>query len=422
MTLFLSVCALLLALSGLFYLLPPKRRDGTTDADLERANLEWYRLRQQELAEEGNDSLAADAQLRLLEDEQVPAKSNAGGGSQRFAAWILLPVVVLFSVVVYFQLGGARDVIIARELQALDENSTAEDMDALMLAIEKRSQQRPDNLHYVAMLGRFYMGAQDYTRAAETYDELIQAVPEDAAALAYAAQARYLAAGRVLDDSARLRAEQALAIDPHQRTALGLLGMASYEQGQYRAAIEYWQRLLAVEPPGSETRRMISGIIDSAREKLGDAAAAVAAPAVAAAAVAAPAASVAANEPPGTDAATSPGVTVSVSLPEGASVAASDTVFVLARHADSDSRMPIAVQRLRGADLPATLRLDDSHSMAGQKLSTAESVLVVVQVSPEGRPGEANATWLGRAGPLVPDSSETAVTIVLKAADGASKS
>jgi len=408
MTLFLSVCALLLALSGLFYLLPPKRRDGTTDEDLERANLEWYRLRQQELAEEGNDSLAADAQLRLLEDEQVPAKGGAGrGGSQRFAAWVLLPVVVLFSVVVYFQLGGARDVIIARELQSLDENSTAEDMDALMLAIEKRSRQRPDNLHYVAMLGRFYMGAQDYTRAAETYDELIQAVPEDSAALAYGAQARYLAAGRVLDDNARLRAEQALAIDPHQRTALGLLGMASYEQGQYRAAIEYWQRLLAVEPPGSETRRMISGIIDSAREKLGDAT---------------PAASVAANGASGADAATPPGVTVSVSLPEGASLAASDTVFVLARHADSDSRMHIAVQRLRGADLPATLRLDDSHSMAGQKLSAADSVLVLVQVSPEGRPGEANATWLGRAGPLVPDSSETAVTIVLKAAGGASKS
>ncbi len=402
MTVFLLVCALMLALSAVFILMPGRRRSGSTDEDLERANLEWYRLRQQELAEEGDDSLAADAQLRLLEDEQVPAavRERAASG-RRFPAWVLLPIVVAGSALLYYQLGAAQDVLISRQLLSLDENSTPQDMDALMKAIEKRASQRPDNLHYVAMLGRFYMGAQDYARAAAAYDELIEAAPEDAAALAYAAQARYLAAGRVLDDSAKMRAEQALAVDPHQRTALGLLGMAAYEQGQYRAAIGYWQRLLAVESPGSETQRMIAGIIASAREKLGEPAAA---PVVAAGAE------------------SSMGVTVSVALPEGAEIDPADTVFVLARNAASDSRMPIAVQRLRAADLPLTLRLDDSNSMAGQKLSLTESVQVVVQVSPQGRPGEATATWLGSAGPLAPGADNAAVDIVLRPAKGVSES
>ena len=407
MTLFIAVCALLLALSGVFFLIPAKKRGGTTDQDLERANLEWYRLRQQELAEEGNDSLAADAQLRLLEDEQVPeAIHTRAASARRFPAWLLLPLVAVFSIVMYHQLGGAQDVMISRQLQALDDTSTPQQMEALMQAIEKRAAQRPDNLHYIAMLGRFYMGAQDYARAAQAYDELTLAAPEDAAGLAYAAQARYLAAGRVLDDSAKMRAEQALAIDPHQRTALGLLGMAAYEQAQYRAAIGYWQRLLAVETPGSESQRMIAGIIDSAREKLGEPVAAVA-PTTAVPAVAT------------TD---SLGVTVSVAAPEGSVIDAADTVFVLARDAASDSRMPIAVQRLRGADLPLTLRLDDSNSMAGQKLSQADSVLVVVQVSPGGRPGEANATWLGSAGPLAPTANGSAVDIVLVPNNSASES
>ena len=278
-----------------------------------------------------------------------------------------------------------------RQLQSLDENSTPEQMQALMVAIEQRAQPRPDNLHYTALLGRYYMGQQDYARAAQVYEDLSRNSPQDAQALAYAAQARYLAAGRSLSDTARMRAEQALAIDPHQRTALGLLGMASYEQGQYRAAIEYWQRLVAMEPPGSETARMIEGIISQAREKIGEPSA-----------------------PQEALATAGLGVTVSVSLPEGAAIGPGDTVFVLARNAESDSRMPIAVQRLQGAQLPLQLRLDDSNSMAGQKLSDVDTVVVVVQVSPDGRPGEANATWVGQAGPLVPAAGGEPVEIVLQ--------
>jgi cytochrome c-type biogenesis protein CcmH len=266
-------------------------------------------------------------------------------------------------------------------------------MAALIGEVEQRAARRPDNLHYLALLGRYYMGQQAYARAAAAYTRLASRAPGDAQSLAYAAQAQYLARGRQLDDDTRLLAEQALAINPHQRTALGLLGMASFEQGQYRAAIDYWQRLLAVEPAGSDTARMIAGVIDSARQRLGGE----------------PAALPAADGAPGQEA----GITVQVSLPEGARIDAGDTVFVLARNAESDSRMPIAVRRLQAGQLPATLRLDDSNSMAGQKLSEAASVLVLVQVSPDGRPGESNATWLGRAGPLAPAVDGEPLQIVL---------
>ena len=42
-----------------------------------------------------------------------------------------------------------------------------------------------------------------------------------------------------------------------------------------------------------------------------------------------------------------------------------------------------------------------------------ESIVVVVQVSPQGRPGEANATWLGGAGPMKPSMDTRAVVIDL---------
>jgi cytochrome c-type biogenesis protein CcmH len=108
------------------------------------------------------------------------------------------------------------------------------------------------------------------------------------------------------------------------------------------------------------------------------------------------------------------GVTVRVSAPADAAIGAADTVFILARSAATGSRMPIAVQRLTGAQLPITVRLDDSNAMAGQKLSQTPSVIVAVQVSPDGRPGDDNAHWLGQIGPLVPAVDTAPRDIVLR--------
>ena len=410
MTALIAACSGLILLSGLFYLFPKTRRGGAED-DLASANLEWFRLREAELTEEGNDALQDDAQLRLLEDEQQRQPAAATAGSQQsFPVWILLPLVALASTALYYKLGAAPDVMIVRQLQSLDDSATPDDMQQLIRDIEARSAQRPDNQHYVALLGRYYMSEQDYARAAETYGALAEDAPEDAQALAYAAQAEYLASGRTLSDSARMRAEQALAVDPHQRTALGLLGMASFEQQQYRAAIEYWQRLLVMEQPDSESARMIASVIESARQKLGEAGVPEQVPGVATSRAAAAESDLAG--PVG------PGVTVRVSLPADAAASPADTVFILARNAESDSRMPIAVQRLQASQLPITLRLDDSNSMAGQKLSETESVVVVVQVSPSGRPGEANASWLGQAGPLTPSLDGETLDIILRASGG----
>jgi len=411
LTTFIVGCAALLLLSGLFYLFP-RRRSGGADEELERANIEWYRLRQAELAEEGADALQDDARLRLLEDEQQaeasarPVQVESGA----FPAWVLLPVVALLSSLLYYQLGAAPDVLISRQLQSLENSDDPAQAAALINAIQDRVEQRPDNLDYVALLGRYYMGQQNYALAAETYSSLARQAPEDAYALAYAAQAEYLAAGRQLSERAKLWAEQALAIQPHQRTALGLLGMASFEQQQYREAIGYWQRLLVSEQPGSESANMINGVIEAARQRLGEAGGS----AVAAAHASPTEVADGAHASPTGVAAAGAGVTVRVALPEGAQVAPSDTVFVLARNAASDSRMPIAVQRLQAGELPVTLRLDDSNSMAGQKLSDTESVLVVVQVSPDGRPGEAGATWLGQAGPLAPSAELEPLEILLQ--------
>ncbi|MEM6580428.1 MAG: c-type cytochrome biogenesis protein CcmI [Pseudomonadota bacterium] len=398
MTLFVIAALVLICLSALFFVWP-FRRKADQEQDYQQANLEWYQQRRREIAEEGADALAEDAQLRLLEDAQQSANTPTSV-KRNFPSWALLPIVAVLSAGLYYWLGAAPDVMISRQLAALEADSSPLQIQRLMSAIESRSQQRPDNLEYLNLLGRYYMGQEAYQEAADAYGQMVAALPEDAYALALSAQASYMAAGRDLDANTRLLAEQSLAIDPHQRTALGLLGMASFEQQEYRAAINYWERLLVMEQPGSEGAQMIASVIETARQRLGEPS-----PDVIASTVAADS-----ENPQGP----SPGVTVHVALPQNADIASTDTVFVLARNAASESRMPIAVRRLQAAQLPMTLRLDDSYSMAGQTLSSAESVVVVVQVSPQGTPGEANATWLGKGGPVPPTLDSAPLEIVLQ--------
>ncbi|MFK7975060.1 MAG: cytochrome C biogenesis protein [Halioglobus sp.] len=398
MSLFIAICAGLIVLGSLFFLWPTRIREDE-DARLAQANLKWYQLREAELEASGDDRLREDIALRLLEDEAEPVADKNDNTSTGFPAWILVPVTGFAAVILYYLLGASADVQIAQKLRNVDAQTDKEAIQALMKDIENRSIERPDNLHYMALLGRFHMGREDYTSGLAVYERLLAAVPEDGQALAFAAQAEYLAKGRQLTDQARLRAEQALAADPHQRTALSLLGMASFEQEEFRAAINYWQRLKATEPANSEGATMIASVIAQAKARLGER-------------MASPGGSQQAKVA-GEETAPGLGITVSVQMPEGLALAPSDTVFVLARNAQTQSRMPIAVKRLTGSDLPITLRLDDSLSMAGQKLSETPSVIVAVQVSPDGRPGEAGASWLGQIGPVAPTESVAPMVISL---------
>jgi cytochrome c-type biogenesis protein CcmH len=262
------------------------------------------------------------------------------------------------------------------------------------------------------MLGNFYMEEGDYQRASVLYRGLAARAPNDAGAAARAAQAGFLAAGRVLGPEDKLLAERALGIDPHQRTALGLLGMAAYEGGEYQAAVTYWRRLLVMEDPNSQSAQMIQGVIARAEAELGGDGAAVQPPHAVAAAPAP--GSPAAGAPAAGSPADALGVTLRLELAQGARAAPGDTVFVFARNPALESRMPVAVKRLTAAQLPVTLRLDDASSMAGQKISELAMVDVVARVSPTGQPGEQHATLQASLSDLPPVSGERVHTLILK--------
>ena len=349
-------------------------------ARISENTLDWLRLRQAELTQEERlagaelSELRLDAEVRVLDELDAGRASQQGerhpvGSLPAGVLGLLVAVVLIAPVVVYEGVGGYRDVQIADKLATLDP-AVAGSVEELVRSISDRSAQRPGNADYLAILGDYFTAQGEHAKALERYEQLLTLFPESPEILAKAAQAEYLQGERELSNRAKSRAESALAADPNQGVALGTLGMAAFEAAAYADAARYWERLLALEPPGSPGAQMLTELLAEARARIDEPVAGV--------------------EDPIDDSPTR--VTVSVALPAGAEVS-SGSIFVLARPADSNQRMPIAVLRRSVADLPLEVTLDDSNSMAGQSLSTFDRADIEVQLSPSGQPGLQNASW-----------------------------
>ena len=378
---FYAAAAGLLCLAlGLVLVLPRRWRESRVS----ESTLDWLRLRQSELAQEERlagaelSELRLDAELRVLDELDRGRASQQGErhpvGRLPIGVLALLVAVVLIAPVALYELiGSYRDVQIADKLASLDPTVEGS-VEELVRSISDRSTQRPGNADYLAILGDYFTAQGEHAKALERYEQLLTLFPESPEMLAKAAQAEYLEGERELSSRAKRRAESALAADPNQGVALGTLGMAAFEAAAYGDAARYWERLLALEPPGSPGAQMLTELLVEARARMGEPVAGV--------------------EDQIDDSATR--VTVSVTLPAGAEVS-SGSIFVLARPANSNQRMPIAVVRRSVTDLPLEVTLDDSNSMAGQSLSTLDRVDIEVQLSPSGQPGLQNASWTALA-------------------------
>jgi len=352
-------------------------------------NIDWLQLRRSEIDQEPTEyrtELLTDAELRVVEELPLVSPEPTPGAPVLRRPWLsaLLVVVAIAPVLIYYSVGSLDDVVISRELDSLSER-TPESIPQLIDTIERRVERRPGNSDYLSLLGQYYTSQEAYDQALPIYQQLLEIFPESPEVLALAAQAEYLLLNRQLNDTARRRAQAALAADPNQRTALGTLGMAAFEGGDYDTALDYWQRLIAFESPGTPGYQMMAGVIAEAKSRGGS-----------------------------TTTVLGAGVAVTVRLPERSAGLEQGMVFVIARPAGSTARMPTAVVKRPVSELPLTVRLDDQSSMAGQAISALEAVDIEVQVSPSGKPGREGASWLATASNVVP-SSNSAVEVILQA-------
>ncbi|MDF3842211.1 c-type cytochrome biogenesis protein CcmI [Pseudomonas citronellolis] len=387
----------LLALVAMAFLLIPLLRGRRAQAEEDRTalNVALYQERLAELDAQHAAGTLDDAQLQagraeaareLLADTEGEGerRSRLGRAAPLLAA-VLLPLLGLG---LYLHWGASEKLALSREL-AEPPHSMAEMTERL----EKAVQAQPDSAEGWYFLGRTYMTQERFEDAAKAFERAANLSGRQSEVLGQWAQALYFANGKKMAGTAQALADEALKQNPEEVTTLGLMGIAAFEDQRYADAAGYWQRLVAALPADDPSRAAIQSGIERARQHLAERGEKLPeAPAVAATA----------------------GVTLKVRVDLSDAVKGQvkpdDSVFVFAR-AVNGPPMPLAVKRLKVADLPDEVSLSDADAMMPQlKLSAFPQVELVARVS---RAGNAiSGEWIGRSQPLsTAGAGDQAVTI-----------
>src|SRR5690606_15518596 len=114
------------------------------------------------------------------------------------------------------------------------------DVEQLLVQLEQKLKENPDNPDGWFMLARSRMSMGHYEAAASAFlrlAQLLDANPEDSASIyGLYAQALYFANQGKFDQRTQDAIGEAFKRNPEEINALGLLGIQAFEQGNYAAA------------------------------------------------------------------------------------------------------------------------------------------------------------------------------------------
>ena len=395
MTVFLLVAVLGLAAALLLLLRPFIWKSTRAQTSHRQLNAAIYReqlvrldqdLAQGTIGAEDHAQARAELQRRVLEDTREEDAAAAYRSPKRTMAAITL-AVPLAAAGLYMLIGSPA--LLRDGGGGHSAAASQQDIERMVAALAAKLEKEPDNLKGWAMLARSYKVMGKSVEAERAFDKAASFIEDDAQMLANYADVAAGNAGGNFAGKPALLIQKALKADPDNPMALWLAGTASFKSGEYDKAIGTWERLVSLLPPGSEDAQMLQGAIDEARAKGGKSAGTkTAAPSGAVAAAATPVTPAAPPRPaaPGAGPADSrAAVTGTVELDASlkGKAAPGDIVMVIARL--PGTRMPIAVQRVRAADLPMKFTLDDSLAMSPEtRISTAKEVEVEARVSKSG--------------------------------------
>lgn len=343
-----------------------------------------------------------DIERQSAEEGVTPAGEISANG--RWAGFALSGLIPLAAVISYFLLGSPEHLRPGQPTAAAADPAPAgaqpHDPAAMVAALEEKLKQHPEDGQGWAMLGRSYVALGRNQEGARALGQAAQLVSGDARLLADYAEAVALTQGRNMAGIPSSLVERALAIDPKDQKALMLAGVAASQQRNFAQAADYWRRLLAVIPPDSELSRQVTAAIDKSE----------------AAAAQGPA-----EEPGGGKAAIAhllqqapkgPAIAGTVDLDGrlAGQVKPTDTLFIFAQAPDGRP-MPLAVLRLSAGQLPYRFSLDDSLSMAGDKLSGHAEVMLTARISKSGQAMPQTGDLEGKVGPVKLGRRDIALSI-----------
>ena len=278
------------------------------------------------------------------------------------------------------------------ELPSASGGAANQSMDAAIAGLIDKLADNPQNTQGWMMLGRSYMSMGNYDGAVEAYEKAVELESaQNPQALVGLGEALLYQSNSPVEGRVASLFENALALDPSNPQALFYGGIGALNRKDPDLAADRWERLLELNPP-PEIQEILRQRIAELR---GESPLPDAHPPI-------PAAEPAPEQEPPKAAELGPisegtvvRASLSVSEEARASLPADATIFVIARD-PAQPVPPIAVTRLRLAELPAAVELSDRQSMVpGRDLSGFAEIELIARVSVSGQPNAQPGDWFG---------------------------
>ncbi len=423
MNFFWSLLVVFIGLAMLFIWWPWLRQHNpqqNTDVAVVRddLNVDIFKRRVAELQQErdqGNlDQLAFDALKLELEqnllqevDEQPDLTSPSGASPERS---VLLPLamtllVPLLSFYLYSQWGSSDLLAMPKQQASAAHPDSGHDMqgiEAQLDTLRARLEAEPGDSQGWFTLGRSYLTLERYEESYQAFGKVAEIVGEHAEIIGQQAQALYFLNNHQITAEVQQIIDRALELDSGDPATLGLLGISSFESGQFERAIDYWQQLIGSDRPNVNREGLQQAIVQAQAQLEQRGIVYQPQPKVD---------SVPADQAAATPVSLKVLVELDPSLKERA--APETTVFVSAQPLQGP-QMPLAAARLQLRDLPAVVTLDDSMAMTPMaKLSSVDQVQIRATVSLSGVPGAKAGDILGVASPVQVAGNDALIKILI---------
>ena len=367
---FVGAALFLLIAAMVTVLWPLLKRSNAPVVGRELSNLDIHRDQFSELEKDLEaGTLGADRyeqaktelERRVLEETAAPTGMPLQENPGKTVPIVIGILIPLTAILLYLYLGNLQGLVAPRHPAADLSSITADQFQDMTTKLAARMRQNPGDAEGWKMLGRAYRAMERFGEANDAYKKAVELKPQDADLLADYAESLALAAGRSLAGEPTRLLDRAFKLDPRSTKVLTLSGSAAFERKDYKAAIDYWESVIKQPGIGSELAQALQKGVDESKARL----------------TGKPVADVSAGKER---------VAGIVNLDDSlnSKVRPDDTVFVFARAA-AGPRMPLAIVKIKVADLPYKFSFDDSMAMMPEmKLSQFADVMIGARVSRSG--------------------------------------
>ncbi|MBB5210728.1 c-type cytochrome biogenesis protein CcmI [Microbulbifer hydrolyticus] len=339
-------------------------------------------------------SLKTELGRKLLAEQGEAYRLSAARNGGRGLLVALALAVPFTAVGLYFSWGAHDDLALYRDIAASHSGESDMVVEArITQQLQERAKTHPQDLTSRYALAQRLLVSNDLPGAVAQYRYIVAREPQAANVRAELAQALFFANGSQMSPEVVSEVNQVLEIQPDNTTALGLAGIAAYDRKDYAGAKSYWQRALAQMTPGSNASQALAAGVARAERALSESGGQVAVGEASAGEPQSAAQSVA-QDGKGTAGDAGNRISVKVTLPDSIQTSPDTPVFIYAR--TGESPMPLAIVRLKAADLPADVVLDESRAMMpGRSLKTVDEVQLVARLAIGGNARPAPGDWQG---------------------------